>query len=91
MIMSANDIAVIGVGLHPFGRFAGKSAMAMCADAIGLALTDAGVKWKDIKEDVSPTIGTSGLRQVHELVRQLRGEAGDRQISGTAAATILST
>ncbi len=25
-------------------------------------------------------IGASGLRQIHELVRQLRGEAGDRQV-----------
>jgi acetyl-CoA acetyltransferase len=50
-------------------------------------------------------IGASGLRQVHEIVRQLRGEAGDRQVPGTpqvgfaqvygapgtAAATILTT
>jgi len=50
-------------------------------------------------------IGASGLRQIHELVRQLRGEAGDRQVAGeprigfaqlygapgTAAATILTT
>jgi acetyl-CoA acetyltransferase len=49
-------------------------------------------------------IGASGLRQIHELVRQLRGEAGDRQVAGeprvgfaqlygapgTAAATILT-
>ena len=28
-------------------------------------------------------IGASGLRQVHELVRQLRGQAGDRQVPGT--------
>jgi acetyl-CoA acetyltransferase len=49
-------------------------------------------------------IGASGLRQVHELVRQLRGEAGERQVAGepkvglaqvygapgTASATILS-
>ena len=50
-------------------------------------------------------IGASGLRQMHELVRQLRGEAGDRQVPGspqvgfaqvygapgTAAATVLTT
>ena len=49
-------------------------------------------------------IGASGLRQVHELVLQLRGKAGDRQVQGdprvgyahvygapgTAAATILA-
>jgi acetyl-CoA acetyltransferase len=27
-------------------------------------------------------IGASGLRQVHEIVRQLRGEAGERQVAG---------
>ena len=27
-------------------------------------------------------IGASGLRQVHELVHQLRGTAGDRQVPG---------
>lgn len=50
-------------------------------------------------------IGASGIRQIHELVRQLRGEAGDRQVGGnptvgfaqlygapgTAAATVLTT
>ncbi|WP_188547203.1 thiolase family protein [Rhodococcoides trifolii] len=28
-------------------------------------------------------IGASGLRQVHEIVTQLRGEAGDRQVTGS--------
>jgi acetyl-CoA acetyltransferase len=28
-------------------------------------------------------VGASGLRQVHELVRQLRGQAGDRQVPGS--------
>lgn len=43
-----NDVAIIGVGIHPFGRFE-KSAMEMGADAIHAALTDAGVDWKDIQ------------------------------------------
>ena len=30
-------------------------------------------------------IGASGLRQVHELVHQLRGTAGDRQVAGDPA------
>ena len=34
-----NDVAIIGVGLHPFGRFGDKSAMAMGADAIHAALS----------------------------------------------------
>jgi acetyl-CoA C-acetyltransferase len=28
-------------------------------------------------------IGASGLRQLHELVLQLRGQAGDRQVAGS--------
>jgi acetyl-CoA C-acetyltransferase len=43
-----NDVAIIGVGLHPFGRFEGKSAMEMGVDAIFAAVADAGVGWKDI-------------------------------------------
>src|ERR1700734_1295576 len=49
MSRSTNEVAIIGVGLHPFGRVEGKSAMEMAADAIGLALADAGVEWKDIQ------------------------------------------
>src|ERR1700741_5602008 len=43
-----NDVAIIGVGLHPFGRF-DKSAMQMGAEAIQAALADAGLEWKDIQ------------------------------------------
>ena len=42
------DVAIIGVGIHPFGRFEGKSALEMCVDAIDVAVTDAGVSWGDI-------------------------------------------
>jgi acetyl-CoA acetyltransferase len=44
-----HDVAIIGVGLHPFGRFGEKSAMEMAADAIQAALTDAGLGWRDIQ------------------------------------------
>ncbi|HME49233.1 MAG TPA: thiolase family protein, partial [Mycobacterium sp.] len=43
------DVAIIGVGLHPFGRFGGKTAMQMGADAIRAALADAGVEWRDVQ------------------------------------------
>jgi acetyl-CoA acetyltransferase len=43
-----NDVAIIGVGLHPFGRF-DKTAMEMGAEAIQFALDDAGVDWRDIQ------------------------------------------
>jgi hypothetical protein len=44
-----NDVAIIGVGLHPFGRFEGKPAMQMGTEAIFAAVADAGVEWKDIE------------------------------------------
>jgi acetyl-CoA C-acetyltransferase len=43
------DVAVVGVGLHPFGRFAGVSGIEMGAVAIRRALTDAGVEWRDVQ------------------------------------------
>ena len=48
-VSHVNDVAIIGVGLHPFGRFDGKSAMQMGADAIFAAVADAGVGWQDIQ------------------------------------------
>ncbi len=43
------DVAIIGVGIHPFGRFGDKSAIQMGAEAIRAALADAGVEWKQIQ------------------------------------------
>jgi acetyl-CoA C-acetyltransferase len=79
-------------------------------DVIQLQDTDAGAEIIPINTDGGliangEPIGASGLRQIHEIVRQLRGEAGDRQVPGdpkvgftqlygapgTAAATILTT
>ena len=44
-----DDVAIIGVGLHPFGRFGDKTAFDMGAEAVDLALADAGVPWTDIQ------------------------------------------
>jgi acetyl-CoA acetyltransferase len=43
------DVAIVGVGLHPFGRFPGKPALTMGAEAARLALGDAGLSWTDVE------------------------------------------
>jgi acetyl-CoA acetyltransferase len=45
----STEVAVVGVGLHPFGRFAGVSGIEMGAVAIRRALADAGIEWRDIQ------------------------------------------
>src|SRR5437899_6594026 len=47
--MSSTDVAIIGVGLHPFGRFGETTGIEMGAVAIRRALADAGVAWRDIQ------------------------------------------
>lgn len=36
------DVAIVGVGMHPFGRFGAKSAIDMAAEAVRAACADAG-------------------------------------------------
>jgi acetyl-CoA acetyltransferase len=63
-----NDVAIIGVGLHPFGRFEGKPAMEMGADAIQAALADASLDWKDIQFGVGGSHEVSNPDAVTRLV-----------------------
>ena len=44
-----HDVAIIGVGLHPFGRFGEKTAMQMGVDAMLAAVADAGLQWSDVQ------------------------------------------
>ena len=44
-----DDVAIIGVGLHPFGRFGAKSAIDMGADAVRAALRRRRRQWKDVQ------------------------------------------
>lgn len=62
-----NDVAIIGVGLHPFGRF-DKTAMQMGAEAVQLALADAGVAWKDIQFGFGGSYEVSNPDAVTRLV-----------------------
>jgi len=62
-----NDVAIIGVGLHPFGRF-DKSAVEMGAEAIHLALTDAGLGWEDIQFGFGGSYEVSNPDSVTRLV-----------------------
>ncbi|TML16966.1 MAG: thiolase family protein [Actinobacteria bacterium] len=44
-----DDVAIIGVGITPFGRHPGVSALELGARAVRAALADAGVSWRDIQ------------------------------------------
>src|SRR5919198_1474408 len=47
--MSAPEVAVVGVGLHPFGRYGDKLCLQMGAEAAQAALADAGAQWSDVQ------------------------------------------
>ena len=42
------DVAVVGVGMHPFGRHEGVTGLQMAALAARRALADAGVRWEEV-------------------------------------------
>jgi len=42
------DVAVVGVGIHPFGRHEGVTGLQMAAVAARRALADAGVRWEEV-------------------------------------------
>ena len=43
------DVAIIGMGIHPFGRTEGVSGLEQGAYAVREALKDAGLEWKDMQ------------------------------------------
>lgn len=43
------NVAIVGIGIHPFGRHPGLSGLAMGAHAARQALTDAGIGWADVQ------------------------------------------
>ena len=45
---AGRDVMVVGVGLHPFGRFPNEDLASMAVVSVVEALKDAGVAWKNI-------------------------------------------
>lgn len=43
------DVAIVGIGIHPFGRTPSRSGLQQGAHAARVALRDAGVEWKDMQ------------------------------------------
>ena len=43
------DVAIVGIGIHPFGRTPGLSGLQQGAYAARQALADAGIEWRDIE------------------------------------------
>ena len=76
------SVAIIGVGLHPFGRFADMTAIDMGVVAIRRALADVGVEWRDIQfvfvgsyevDNPDAVVGCRAHRHpVHRRVQRLR-------------------
>jgi acetyl-CoA acetyltransferase len=44
-----SDVAVVGLGIHPFGRHPGVSGLQMAAVAARAAMDDAGIGWQDVQ------------------------------------------
>jgi acetyl-CoA acetyltransferase len=43
------DVAIVGIGIHPFGRTPSRSGLQQGAYAARQALKDAGIEWSDIE------------------------------------------
>ena len=63
------EVAIIGVGIHPFGRFPEKRFQDMTRQAITESLKDAGVAWKQIQAAYCGcyTLSVAGHRVLHEV------------------------
>lgn len=48
--LKMRDVVVLGVGLHPFGRFPPeKTYIDLAKEAVSKAIEDAGIKWHDVQ------------------------------------------
>lgn len=88
--MSSPGIAIIGVGIHPFGRYADRSALEMGAVAIGRALKDAGVDWCDVGGVYAGSLEVANPEAVTGLIG-MTGIPARATLSGCATGNSLLT
>jgi acetyl-CoA acetyltransferase len=87
---STPDIAIIGVGLHPFGRYEDRSALEMGAVAISRALRDAGVDFSDVGSLYAGSLEVANPEAVTGLVG-MTGVPARATLSGCATGNSLLT
>jgi acetyl-CoA C-acetyltransferase len=87
---SSPKIAIIGVGLHPFGRYDDRSALEMGAVAINRALRDAGIDWKQVQSLYAGSLEVANPEAVTGLVG-MTGLPGRATLSGCATGNSLLT
>jgi acetyl-CoA C-acetyltransferase len=87
---SSPEIAIIGVGLHPFGRYEDRSALEMGAVAINRALKDAGVDWTQVQSLYAGSLEVSNPEAVTGLVG-MTGIPARATLSGCATGNSLLT
>lgn len=87
---STPDIAIIGVGLHPFGRYGDRSALELGAIAISKALRDAGVSWTDVGSLYAGSLEVANPEAVTGLVG-MTGLPARATLSGCATGNSLLT
>ncbi len=54
------EVAILGQGLHPWGKFEAQSVTELCRHAVEAALGDAGVKWRQIEAVAAASSRFSG-------------------------------
>jgi acetyl-CoA acetyltransferase len=73
------DVAVAGVGLHPFGKFEGKPLIKMLSEVVDMALKDAQMEWKEIQgiaAGSSRFSGGMGWGLAGNEIAQMMGRSG---------------
>src|SRR5262245_4611713 len=87
---NAPEIAIVGVGIHPFGRYEDRSALEMGAMAISRALRDAGAEWSQVGSGWAGSLEVANPEAV-TLLSGMTGLPARSALSGCATGNTLLT